>query len=244
MSAQAGGQAVSNAFKAWDTQSESLEQVEARIHDGAARGDLLPRARGYINVMFDQFGDIVNGLGEKPSVLEIGPGVGYLLQAFHERRPDAELHGLDVSPEMIGSARARLARDGLEGLAEFHHYDGADVPLADRRFDLVYSCATLQHIPKPYVYFLLTEIQRISRCCILHFIHWDHLDAQEQVFPFRNEVRAQIRGEVTHWHHFYDETELQSIFRHVLHTDCVLYREGGSVWLGAVFGSGVNRSRN
>lgn len=224
---------MNGAFTAWNTQGETLEQVEARIHDGVSRENLVPRARGCVAFMLEQFPAVFAALGERPRILEIGPGVGYLLQAMKERLPAAELHGVDVSAQMIDSAQERLRRDGLSGLATFHHYDGTSMPFPDQSFDLVYSYATLQHIPKPHVYSLFTEIQRVSRRCVLQFLHWDWLGNQEQAVPFRQEIAMQVRGLPGHWHHFYDEIELQNIFKHVFHADLSIRKHDASIWIGA-----------
>lgn len=224
---------LNGAFTAWNTQAETLEEVEARIHDGVSRENLVPRARGCVTFMQERFPALFASLGERPRILEIGPGVGYLLQAMKERFPRAELHGLDISVEMIDTAQKRLRRDGVSELASFHHYDGVTMPFPDQSFDLVYSYATLQHIPKPYVYSLFTEIQRVSKRCVLQFLHWDWLSSQEQSVPFRREVAMQVRQMSGHWHHFYDEIELQNIFQHVFHADFSIQKFDASIWIGA-----------
>ena len=56
-----------------------------------------------------------------------------------------EIHGIDVSDEMI-----RRARENLRGIAHAHphHTSGSDLaPFADESFDFVYSYAVFQHIP-------------------------------------------------------------------------------------------------
>jgi hypothetical protein len=56
-----------------------------------------------------------------------------------------EIHGIDVSDEMI-----RRAKENLRGIphAHPHHTSGSDLaPFADESFDLVYSYAVFQHIP-------------------------------------------------------------------------------------------------
>ncbi len=75
--------------------------------------------------------------------LEIGCGPGRLLRPMS--RHFGEIHGIDVSDEMI-----RRARENLKDIphAHAHHTGGADLaPFADESFDFVYSYAVFQHIP-------------------------------------------------------------------------------------------------
>jgi SAM-dependent methyltransferase len=75
--------------------------------------------------------------------LEIGCGPGRLMKPMS--RHFGEIHGIDVSDEMI-----RRAKENLRGIphAHPHHTSGSDLaPFADESFDLVYSYAVFQHIP-------------------------------------------------------------------------------------------------
>ena len=69
--------------------------------------------------------------------LEIGCGPGRLMKPLS--RHFGEIHGIDVSDEMI--ARARVNLRGIPH-AHVHHTTGADLaPFADDSFDFVYSFA-------------------------------------------------------------------------------------------------------
>jgi SAM-dependent methyltransferase len=75
--------------------------------------------------------------------LEIGCGPGRLLRPMSQYF--GEIHGIDVSDEMIRRAEANL---GDVPHAHPHHTSGADLaPFADESFDFVYSYAVFQHIP-------------------------------------------------------------------------------------------------
>ena len=75
--------------------------------------------------------------------LEIGCGPGRLMLPLSKHF--GEIHGVDVSDEMIRRARANL--NGIPH-AHPHHTSGADLaPFADESFDLIYSYAVFQHIP-------------------------------------------------------------------------------------------------
>jgi SAM-dependent methyltransferase len=75
--------------------------------------------------------------------LEIGCGPGRLMKPMS--RHFGEIHGVDVSDEMIGRAHRNLA-----GIPHAHPHvaSGSDLAaFADESFDLVYSYAVFQHIP-------------------------------------------------------------------------------------------------
>lgn len=92
--------------------------------------------------------------------LEIGCGPGRLIRPMS--RHFGEIHGIDVSDEMIANARRKLA--GVAH-AHLHHASGSDLAMfPDGYFDFVYSYAVFQHIPSAEVVFsYLRETVRVLR---------------------------------------------------------------------------------
>jgi ubiquinone/menaquinone biosynthesis C-methylase UbiE len=92
--------------------------------------------------------------------LEIGCGPGRLLRPMS--RHFGEIHGIDVSDEMIARAREKLR--GITH-AHPHHASGSDLSLfPDNHFDFVYSYAVFQHIPSSEVVFsYLRETVRVLK---------------------------------------------------------------------------------
>ena len=92
--------------------------------------------------------------------LEIGCGPGRILRPLSS--DFAEIHGIDVSDEMI-----RLAREKLRGVpnAQVHHTRTSDLSLfADESFDFVYSYAVFQHIPsREVVLGYLKDVRRVLK---------------------------------------------------------------------------------
>jgi ubiquinone/menaquinone biosynthesis C-methylase UbiE len=92
--------------------------------------------------------------------LEIGCGPGRLMRPMS--RHFVEIHGVDVSDEMIG-----LAREKLRDLSNAHPHvtDGASLAQFEAEsFDFVYSYAVFQHIPSRDVVFqYLREIRRVLK---------------------------------------------------------------------------------
>lgn len=221
-----------DAFKTWDAAGETLESVEARIHDGVPREKLHERAASYARRVLRA----APWLRVHPTstIVEVGPGVGYIMQAIAEQSGATTVTGLDVAPSMIAHGEARLVRDGLSRERfRFQHYDGVHFPWPDDAVDVFYSVAAIQHIPKPYAYNVLLEMHRCLRpggTAVVHLLSWDFV-ARGQV-NFADEIRHQVTGVHTHWHHFYDQTELETIVRHVLQASRHrIDEERGSIWL-------------
>lgn len=94
------------------------------------------------------------------AVLEIGCGIGRLLKPLAEQV--REVHGVDVSGEMVARGRKRLR--GLRNV-RLHKNLGSDLDgLPDRYFDLVFSFITFQHIPqKKHIYRYFEEARRVLK---------------------------------------------------------------------------------
>ena len=93
------------------------------------------------------------------AVLEIGCGTGRIMQHLAGRY--REVHGIDISSDMVEQGTRRLAH--LANL-HFHHGNGYDLaPFADESFDLVYSALVFQHMPKTIAYNYLLETRRVLR---------------------------------------------------------------------------------
>jgi SAM-dependent methyltransferase len=92
--------------------------------------------------------------------LEVGCGPGRLMRPMS--RHFGEIHGVDVSDEMISQARNKL-RD--IPWAHAHHSSGIDLAeFPSDHFDFVYSYAVFQHIPSPEVVFsYLRETIRVLK---------------------------------------------------------------------------------
>jgi SAM-dependent methyltransferase len=111
--------------------------------------------------------DLVQGLEldlkrlrARDAALEIGCGPGRLMRPLS--RHFREIHGVDVSDEMI-----RLAKERLKNTPNAfpHHGTGSDLALfPDEKFDFVYSYAVFQHIPsKDVVFHYLLEARRVLK---------------------------------------------------------------------------------
>lgn len=227
--------ALAAAAATWNDPNETLESVNARIHDGVPLDRLAARADEYVEAIFAHFPYI--HLPRKPVCLEIGPGTGYIMEALgrelrRRTNPPAWIGGLDIAENMLAKAKARLAG---KGPFRFLHYDGMTIPLADASVDLVYSVAALQHVPKPFVYNLFFEMRRIVKpdgFVVLQLLSFKHLPEQEPHSPWREEIRRQISMEEGHWHHFYAREELEAVLKIGTGVPFLDIREsGGAIWV-------------
>jgi phytanoyl-CoA hydroxylase len=205
--------ALHPAFETWEARGESLESVEARIHDGATRGQLHMRAESYLRTFEKLFRKSVPRKGAR--MLEIGSGVGYLMEAALRRYSPQRITGLDVAHGMIAKARDRLARDGVDVRnIDFVHYDGVNVPLPDGSLDFVYSVASLQHAPRPYCFRAIAEAHRLLRsggAAWIHLLDYSHFREHMNPQLFQQELLVQIGGAQGHWHHYYTAEEMQAV---------------------------------
>jgi ubiquinone/menaquinone biosynthesis C-methylase UbiE len=100
---------------------------------------------------------ILNALGPKGSVVEVGAGIGTL--ALRLAREGYEVTGVDVSSEALNRARERANREHLEikwreGFAE-------SLPFPDKSFDYVTCCHTLEHVKD--LTKAVSELKRVAR---------------------------------------------------------------------------------
>ena len=89
-------------------------------------------------------------------VLEIGCGIGRLMKYMAPYFQ--EVHGVDVSEEMVQQGRERL--QAIPNVF-FHKGNGQDLGVfPNNSFALVYSYIVLQHIPRRWVYRYFPEVTR------------------------------------------------------------------------------------
>jgi ubiquinone/menaquinone biosynthesis C-methylase UbiE len=99
------------------------------------------------------------GVPASASVLEIGCGPGVVLEsAAGLRGPGAALHAIDVQPEMVARAHARLRAAGIRDVP-VTAADAATIPYPDGSFDLVYMMTVIGELPDPDR--VMAEIRRV-----------------------------------------------------------------------------------
>jgi SAM-dependent methyltransferase len=83
--------------------------------------------------------------------LEIGPGPGVLTIAVARENPDAQITGVEMSPDMVSVARGYVERAGLADRVRFLVGDAGDRDVFGSlgQFDLIYSTFSLHHWQNP-----------------------------------------------------------------------------------------------
>jgi SAM-dependent methyltransferase len=92
-------------------------------------------------------------------LLEIGCGVGAVLQILDHAFPDLALSGVDIEPAQIATARRRLDRPGIP--VDLQVADGRDLPYADGSFDHVWIQFVLEHMNADDARKTLDEARRV-----------------------------------------------------------------------------------
>ena len=93
--------------------------------------------------------DIVAKMG-KGTILDLGSGTGYLSIEIARKAPGLQVHGIDLSRQMVKIAR-RHAR-GVNN-AQFVFGNAAKLPFRDKSIDLVVSTGALHHWRAPRLVF-------------------------------------------------------------------------------------------
>ena len=203
------------AAQAWD-RVESLADTKRRIHDfTSSDSELAARSRSFVSdLIFGNFPHSTPRAGA--AILEIGSGVGEIMRAMNdylsaETASPERIVGLDIAPNMLAKARECL---GDRPPYAFQLYDGLTIPFDDGTFDLIYSVACFQHVPRPYVFNLFFEIKRLLKqrgFAVLQFLSTDALQKQEEWHPWRKEIENQVGERNEHWHHFYTAKEVRDV---------------------------------
>ncbi len=87
-------------------------------------------------------------------VVDLGCGAGGSVDQFRAIDPSIKWVGLDI--QEFPEVRCRVGND-----AEFHLFDGVNIPFNSDTFDLVYSKQVLEHVRHPQE--LICEVQRILK---------------------------------------------------------------------------------
>jgi ubiquinone/menaquinone biosynthesis C-methylase UbiE len=96
------------------------------------------------------------------SVLDVGCGTGSLaIAAKRQVGETGSVQGIDASPEMIGRARHKARKAGLD--VDFANGVAESLPFPDRRFDVVLSTVMLHHLGKKARPVAVAEMKRVLK---------------------------------------------------------------------------------
>jgi phosphatidylethanolamine/phosphatidyl-N-methylethanolamine N-methyltransferase len=103
---------------------------------------------------------VIEALACRPGerVLEVGVGTGLSLPLYPR---GTRLVGVDLSPEMLQKARARVARMGLSNVEGLYEMDAEAMSFPDGSFDKVVAMYVVSVVRHPRR--LMAELQRVCR---------------------------------------------------------------------------------
>jgi ubiquinone/menaquinone biosynthesis C-methylase UbiE len=138
--------------------SQSYRGETARAYD--RRRFTSSAGKAIQDVEMELFQSELRAVATGSQVLEVGCGTGRFLLTAAES--GMRCHGVDLSPDMLAEAKAKLGSRGL--MAELHECSGQALPLRDRQFDFVYSIrATNQMISRQNALDAIYEMTRVCR---------------------------------------------------------------------------------
>jgi len=139
--------------------------------------------------------DLKAGPGER--VLEIGCGTGRNLIAAARRYPAARFYGIDISTEMLATARQAIARAGLADRVRVARGDATDFDptalLDEARFERIFMSYSLSMIPD-WHRALDAAIGQLAPGGQLHIVDFGGQADLPRWF------RAGLRGWLSHFH--------------------------------------------
>lgn len=130
--------------------AKEIRSVNVRYHDLAAEGYDAKWGIAYDAIGRAQvLGKLAKALGEPPSPvgrsLEVGSGTGYFTLTLALAGLVADPVATDISPGMLDALERSAKQLGVAVQATC--CEAADLPFADRSFDLVLGHAVLHHLP-------------------------------------------------------------------------------------------------
>ena len=113
---------------------------------------------GVYNMCKKDYPDVLAELEKEPftDLLDCGCGTGPMLTLLHQKYPDKNYTGIDLTPKMIEVAR-RKNMSGVKLIVG----DCENLPFDDNSFDVVICCESFHHYPNPQNFF--NSVYRVLR---------------------------------------------------------------------------------
>jgi hypothetical protein len=142
--------------------SEVAGRIAAREGRNVIAGDDEP----YYRYKRERFLELLHSVDFSfKKVLEVGPGPGGNLSEVLRQNP-AELHGADISQDMIDLASRHLDDERVK----LTKIDGRHLPFPNNYFDIVFTATVLQHnTDEAMLKQILSEICRVSNDRVILF---------------------------------------------------------------------------
>ena len=107
----------------------------------------LQRADAFYGGVYQQIADWLS-ISSGTRALEAGSGAGGFTELLAGAvGPEGTVTALDVTPELLQTARERVEKSPFKGRVNYHEGDIEHLPFEDGHFDLVWSSKTVHHLP-------------------------------------------------------------------------------------------------
>jgi len=196
--------------------SANVDGLNQSIHDNASPNELAARAHALRCRLFQE---VYPAAAPRPgaTILEVGSGVGWIMQAMLEVYEPVRVLGLDVSHAIARCGHERLSNPR----ATFLVYDGLRVPIAADVLPTIYSVSSLHHVEKHVAFLLFQELFRVlapGGHAVLHLLSIHH--APRAGTSFEEECWNHVVGNTgVFWHHYYAFEELLVLFAELIGVD-------------------------
>ena len=91
-------------------------------------------------------------------VLEVGVGTGISLSYY---RREHEVHGIDISPDMLDRAQSRVTKQRLGQVSRLSIMDARELEYENGSFDSVVAAYVMSVVPEPHK--VIREIERVCK---------------------------------------------------------------------------------
>ena len=105
--------------------------------------------------------DLIGAGIVKGTVLEVGPGPGYLGLEWLKATSATRLTAIDISNNMLKKARDNARSYELSGRTEYIHGNAMEMPFADCSFDAVFTNGSLHEWEDPIL--VMNEVYRVLK---------------------------------------------------------------------------------
>ncbi|MBR6873427.1 MAG: class I SAM-dependent methyltransferase [Ruminococcus sp.] len=113
---------------------------------------------GVYNMCKKDYPDVLAELEKEPfdDLLDCGCGTAPMLSLLHRKYPEKHLTGIDLTPKMIETAKAKKMKN-----VELVVGDCEDLPFEENSFDAVICCQSFHHYPNVQDFF--NSVYRVLR---------------------------------------------------------------------------------
>lgn len=140
-----------------------------------------PVQRAVIAKFHDKAVELINR-AKPATILELGCGEGFVLDAVAKAGVTAELTGVDLNERAVKIARERVGHH-----ATIEHRDARELIDDGRRFDMVMMLEVLEHIPDPGQ--MLPILDRLSTGWLLLSVPWEPMFRTSNFIAGKNITR-------------------------------------------------------